>query len=349
MNASRLAWAQVVQANCHIADARHAGELTLCIYLLQMREFYRWECAAPCGTTLPQADVGAWLSAREALWDEVQAQPWQRLPGGLDAFDAAAANALLAPQGLHYGAGWLGAQQPGFFLAEVLRREVHEGIECIHTGREWARGLLAPPATYHAEPAPQIVLRHDVLERSLWQRLEAYHLRPRQGSALHAVLQGHGVLAAPAQGMARWLAQEVNLALRHELAEHRVGQQLGPAWGSLRHQLPTRRGQALARALRDLLADCGHTLPALLAEGQALAVHGWFAQFEGLREHLHPGLKPAYGAWVAGDGGAALRRQCARAVEHFNALAEAALSAQAGGEPPAMLEARFTAPQAVFR
>ena len=32
-----------VQLNCHISDARHAGNYTLCIYLLKMREFYRWE------------------------------------------------------------------------------------------------------------------------------------------------------------------------------------------------------------------------------------------------------------------------------------------------------------------
>ncbi|HSP01523.1 MAG TPA: hypothetical protein VLN90_08695, partial [Thioalkalivibrio sp.] len=33
---------QSVQRNCDIADARHAGNDTLCTYLLKMREFYRW-------------------------------------------------------------------------------------------------------------------------------------------------------------------------------------------------------------------------------------------------------------------------------------------------------------------
>ena len=32
-----------VQTNCHITDASHAADMTLCIYLLQMREF--------CGTS----------------------------------------------------------------------------------------------------------------------------------------------------------------------------------------------------------------------------------------------------------------------------------------------------------
>lgn len=32
-----------VRRNCHIADARHAREATLCTYLLQMRDLYCWE------------------------------------------------------------------------------------------------------------------------------------------------------------------------------------------------------------------------------------------------------------------------------------------------------------------
>ena len=36
-----------VQANCDLADARHARDLTLCTYLLQMREKIRAACGAP--------------------------------------------------------------------------------------------------------------------------------------------------------------------------------------------------------------------------------------------------------------------------------------------------------------
>jgi len=32
-----------VQRNCHISDARHAGQHSLCIFLLKMREYYRRE------------------------------------------------------------------------------------------------------------------------------------------------------------------------------------------------------------------------------------------------------------------------------------------------------------------
>ena len=61
-----------VQRNCHIADAHHAREMTLCNYLLEMREFYRWEHALPPAQALPRQDLGDWISAREALWDAMQ-------------------------------------------------------------------------------------------------------------------------------------------------------------------------------------------------------------------------------------------------------------------------------------
>ena len=32
----------VVQRNCDISDARHARDFTMCVYLLRMREYYRW-------------------------------------------------------------------------------------------------------------------------------------------------------------------------------------------------------------------------------------------------------------------------------------------------------------------
>ncbi len=58
---------QSVQRNCHIADARHAREMTLCNYLLEMREFYRWEHEVPLARALPRQELGNWISEREAL------------------------------------------------------------------------------------------------------------------------------------------------------------------------------------------------------------------------------------------------------------------------------------------
>ena len=44
-----------VQKNCTIAYARHARDMTMCTFLLEMREYYRWEMEIPYGARLPKA------------------------------------------------------------------------------------------------------------------------------------------------------------------------------------------------------------------------------------------------------------------------------------------------------
>ena len=117
----RVRLVQAVQTNCDIADARHATDLSLCTYLLQMREFFRWERGLPYGAALPQSEVGNWIAAREARWQAHEgraAHDYEVLPIPLPgsgpgdvpirtiaAFDVEAANAALLPRGLLYGAG----------------------------------------------------------------------------------------------------------------------------------------------------------------------------------------------------------------------------------------------------
>ena len=52
--------ARTVQHNCNISDARFAGNYTMCIYLLKMREYFRWEMAQDFGSSLTRDDVGQW-------------------------------------------------------------------------------------------------------------------------------------------------------------------------------------------------------------------------------------------------------------------------------------------------
>ena len=44
----------VVRTNCHITDALHATDYTLCVYLLKIREYYRWEHEIPFNAPIPQ-------------------------------------------------------------------------------------------------------------------------------------------------------------------------------------------------------------------------------------------------------------------------------------------------------
>lgn len=359
----RAALVQAVQANCHVADARHAADLTLCIYLLQMREFHRWSCGLPFGATLDRAAVGRWIAEREALWEAVEGDTFAPLPlpdgHHADPFDVDTVNAALAAPGLLYGAGWLDDRRPVFFLADRHADTTRDGMPVTVGGREWARGLAAPVATLGGpEQAPSIVVRRESLARWCWERFEAYSLKRLptgappdgpEGSAIQAVVHAYALDVDFDAALPRWLEEQTEAAVLHELGEARAGRRLGSAWRALRADLPTRRGDLHARALRDHLADLTVTLPTLLARGTEASIHVWFANLEGVRAVLAPGLAAAYRHWRRG-GAAALGEAVTAARLHFEGVAAVALERHArdGKAGGAGIEAWLQSPEAVW-
>ena len=359
MNATPPGLVAAVQTNCHIADARHAADMTLCIYLLQMREFHRWERGLAFGAPLARDAVGAWIAEREALWSALEEQPFVPLPlpafggaaaAGLDPFDVTAVNACLRPQGLLYGAGLVGADRPVFFLAELHGSHTREGLQVQTAGRELARGLMAPPAVLdRAGQAPAIVLRRESLARWCWEEYEAYSLRRPEGSAFHAAVEAYGLDRDFEAALPRWMDEQGEVLVLHEMGEHEAGRWLDPAWAAMRLGLPTRRADLYARAVRDHLADFTVTLPTLLERHAEASIHVWFASYDGVRELLFPALPQAYAQWRSGDSGAALRLAMASGQAHFTRLAQQVLAChESEGEAAgAAIERLLTASDAV--
>ena len=302
MNTKELSLlAYAVQTNCHIADARQAADMTLCIYLLQMREFYRWEQGFAPLQSLSHEAVGSWLSAREALWDQLEDSPWQALVvdgQSFDPFDVVALNAALQPQGLVYGAGLTGPGRATFFLGDLTSVQQREGVPLWICGREHARGLSSPPAALSNNT---IFLRQESLQRWLWEKFETWTLRRADG-AFKSALDAFGYATDGEQALERLAQAQAETLILHEVGEARVAALLGPAWADMRAALNERRTELYVRAARDLLADCWVTLPTLLERQDEASVHFMFSNFEGLRAHLFPGLANAYTAWCAGDG-----------------------------------------------
>ena len=342
-----------VQANCDVADARHGADMSLCIYLLQMREFFRWERGLGLGSDLSRDEIGEWIASREAHWDSLEEQTYVELPlpGGarVDPFDAEAINAQLLPRGLLYGAGLVGAGRPVFFLAELHQQGRCEDLAVLQGGREYARGLLAPPAALAGGGQGPVIVRRESLARWGWERWEAFARHPHEGGAFHAQAQAYGFADSFERALPRWLEDQVELAVLHELGEHRAGQRLGPQWEELVLGLPSRRANGLARAVRDHIADLGTTLPRLLAGGADASLHAWFAAYDGHRQALFPGLPTAYAAWRGGDGGHALREACERGLAHFEGLARQLLALHGRGpeRTAESLELLLASPSAV--
>ena len=80
----------------------------------------------------------------------------------------------------------------------------------------------------------------------------------------------------------------------HEIGEARAGELLGDAWHELLVLIARTRAEPIARAVRDLLADCLSTLPELIARANLPALHFYFATFDGPRRQLFPQAMLAY-------------------------------------------------------
>jgi hypothetical protein len=300
-----------------------------------MREFYRWEHDLPPGSTLPREDIGRWITEREALWEGVVEQEFMPLPlGGTlhQPFAAVELNEALLPQGLVYGAGIGRFHKPHFFLGRLERTETHDGLRVLVCECEYARDLTAIPA---ALQGGTVIVRREALRQWLWEKAEAWGMK-RQPGAMARTLAAYGYDADPAAALARMTERETETLILHERGEHAAGKLLGPGWEEMLAGFTGRRAELLVRAVRDNLADCLVTLPALLDQNDDASLHFWFANFDGLRRELFPRLVSAYEQYLVGDA-AALRTTAAAGTEHWLAvvrrllaLDEAAIAALVG-------------------
>lgn len=288
-----------VQANCDLADARHAPDLSLCTYLLQMREMFRWETGLALDRRPERAQVSRWIGKREGHWERLIEAPgdgYARLPpAGHDPFDEASVNTWLASRSgrrsefephaatsapLTYRAGIGRFGRAEFVLAEVERFESREGLGVTIVDRELARGMNPPLAMLRGA---QVLVRADVLRRWLWTRTE---IPNRLGESAQ---------------VEQLLPDAIELMIQHEIGERDAGLRLGPDWERMLEQITDRRTELLLRAVRDLLADCLVTIPWLTRLGEAQLLELWWASFEGMRRALAPDFAAALGAARHGD------------------------------------------------
>lgn len=312
------AFIEAVQTNCHIADARHAREMTLCTYLLEMRDFYRWERELPHGQPIPREDVSRWIAEREALWEQLVEEDYGPLPLAGEYFEPFAVeeiNRRLKPLGLVYGAGIGRFGKPHFFLAQLEREEERDGLNVLVCGCEYARDILALPAALQGS---MVVVRREALSQWLAEKLEAWSMKQGEGSMARALSAWGGDLSDALERMTDDVQETLIL---HEQGEHRAGRILGSAWESMLAGFTRRRPEILARAVRDNWADCLTTLPALLRPGKEAGLHFWFANFDAMRKALFPALAAAHEEWRASGCTGALATVADKGREHWQNVA----------------------------
>jgi hypothetical protein len=303
--------AATVQKNCDISDAQYAGDYSLCIFLLKMREFYRWEHQLPLSGPLPREPVGRWMQEREQMWERLEAIPFEpvQLAGeNLDPFDTATINRALLPQGAVYSAGIGRFGKPHFFLGRLDHTEQHGDVTVHIANCEYARDLVAPPAMMLDST---VFLRQESMRRMVWEQIEEWRLNHQGNEAMTRALTGVDFARDTEAVLDRFTVIASRIALWHEVGEARAEMLLGEDWSRLLAAVTRQKAEYLLRAVRDLLADCLSTLPGLLHEPDDAALHYFFAGFSGLRRHLAPDAMQAYQQWAAhGDR---------RGLEHYAA------------------------------
>jgi hypothetical protein len=324
-----------VQRNCDISDARHAGDYGLCTFLLKMREYYRWEMELPFGMRLAKEDLGEWLEARERLWDGLEDEAFGELPldgGVVDPFDTARANRALRPHGLVYSAGYGRFAKPVFFLGRLERVERREGLEVVVSSCEYARELAAPPAMLLGDT---VFVRRESVRRYLWEKLEEWRWR-KLDAASKLALEGIDLETDTECALERLADREAETMILHEVGEAAAGELLGEGWSEMMRSLARTPAEPVARAVRDLLADCLSTLPALLDRPDAGALHFHFATFDAPRRQLFPEALLAYGRFRSGGDARSLRRVVAEGAERWLATARGWMALDAPARPAAI-------------
>jgi hypothetical protein len=342
-----------VQRNCHISDAHYAGDFTMCIFLLKMREFYRWENQIPFSGALPRADVGQWMQEREQMWEGMETSAFEPLTLGaarFDPFDADSINRTLVPQGYVYSAGYGRFNKPHFFLGALQREERRDGYTVYVSTCEYARDLVAPPAMLQNG---NIYLRQESLRRYLWERIEEWQWN-RNNEAMARALACYGFDVEARAGTRAPVAAESHMdefldrmtlvetesAILHEVGEALAGERLGAAWHELLATLSRTKGELMARAARDILADCLSTLPRLVERENRAALHFYFANFQGMRRHLFPQAVAAYQRWIENHDIQALHRAIQDGAQHWHNTTQQmlALHQRHGAESGAAIE-----------
>ena len=332
-----------VQANCDIADARHAGALTMCVYLLKMREYFRWEMGLDFTASLPSDAVGRWIQEREERWEELGEESYRPVSirgREYDPFDTEGINEALLPEGYVYSAGLGLHKVPHFFLGRLLGEQGQGDYRIYEAREECARDLAAPPAMTLGQT---IFVRRESLRRMLWERLQEWRWN-RQENALGEALRCYPFDEDLESALDAMTECEARTLILHEIGEIEVGRELGEDWHELLHALPRGMAELGLRAVRDHWADCQVTLPALLEDGNRAALLFYRAGLTAMRRQLFPELVEAFDHWRDEHDESVLLKTVDRGRAHWGETAKRLLHAGSRSRTPAkkltsMLEA----------
>ncbi len=293
--------ARTVQQNCTISDASHAGLFSICGLALRLRDLYKWERELAPWEAHDARKILDWIGDREDNWDQVGQTAYAPLPvngNAYDTFDTASINALLAEEGLFYGAGYAQRLKPTFFLAEIEQQSDLRKHPVLLLGRELARDLLTLPALSQDNC---IVVRQEAARLFLWDQMT--YIKPSGKAAFKWGLKRCGVGDTNPDALRKAFHTIFDVQrttyIYHELGEIEDTTFDRMLWREIIGAFPHSPTELLARAVKDLLADTGPGGPLahIVQEQNSAALAFYVAFSDGLVKELFPHIKPAFKAF----------------------------------------------------
>lgn len=269
----------------------------MCIYLLRLREFYRWQNKIPFGEAIDQKALGSWVSDTETHWDDIEETEFKPLTiagQSFDPFNSADINKQLSHSGFHYSAGLGRMGQPHFVLAKQLAATNTDQYTCIECGEELARDTITLPAMAQNKT---IYIRHESFTELLWQMVDEWNINKSAGPMARLVdhynLSNRTDLHQSLQAASNHLSEVIK---QHESGEIAAAELLGDGYQKMTQAFHGKPGEMQIRAIRDLLADSLKTLPLIkktgITEGATPYLDFWLASLNGYREKIFNQTKP---------------------------------------------------------
>jgi hypothetical protein len=287
-----------VQENCDISDAKYWGIYSLCGLLLRLRDMYKWEKGIEPWGRVDTQDLMGWIDERERRWKGLVGREFRNIEIGekeFDSFDTRGVNRVLNPRGFLYGAGYVRALKPSFFLAELQESREERGFNIYLLGREHARDISAAPALTRGR---EIFARREMMRFFLWDRVEEFKTSGKK--ALEYALEEYGLRIGKNEEIGKRIDniadEELETFLHHEMGEASDSVFPDEEWREVIVSFPHSKIERLARVVRDILADTneGGTLSHIIENEKKGSLGFYVSSITGLRKLIFPEIIPAF-------------------------------------------------------
>ncbi|MDW3096264.1 MAG: hypothetical protein R8G33_11370 [Gammaproteobacteria bacterium] len=316
---------EVVQHNCNITDANHAGKFTMCVYLMKMREYCRWDMGYSCTDLLSKEEVGEWVTQRELLWNGLEKKPFKQIEiddKKFDPFDTDGINSSLKSRGMVYSGGIGVRCVPHFFLGRLDQTTSYDDYQVVISSEECARDLGAPPAMTLEN---KIFIRKESIRRMLWEKLQEWqwHKIDNAASRAFSFYDFKNDLDAALDQMTEVESHSIIL---HEQGEIKTAQILGEQWKQLLASVSHARLELILRAVKDFYADSISTLPTLISENNEASIHFYAANMNPIRKQLCPSFLSAYQQWCEDSNLIRLQNWLSTSATHWAKICQQLLA-----------------------